>query len=64
MKSFNQIDTNGDGRISLEEAIVYIVPNPNYVPTSSMKLLHLMLHKMDNNGNGFIEPGEFDNQLA
>ncbi|GMS96578.1 hypothetical protein PENTCL1PPCAC_18753, partial [Pristionchus entomophagus] len=56
----DSVDANGDGNISEEEGINFLM-NGTLSVSAKRDILHdEWLVKMDSNGDGFIQPGEFD----
>jgi EF hand len=60
---FNDIDTNHDGSISFEEAQAWVKKQPGGSAMSESDL-QAKFKQADKNGDGKVEPGEFDFELA
>ncbi len=60
---FNDIDTNNNGSISFEEAQAWVKKQPGGSAMSTADL-QAKFKQADKNGDGKIEPGEFDFTLA
>ena len=60
---FETVDKNDDGKIDLNEAILYAFRN-NVEKQHAFNNATLWFNPMDTNKNGFIEPQEFDYSLA
>ncbi|HSV63321.1 MAG TPA: EF-hand domain-containing protein [Chthoniobacterales bacterium] len=60
---FNAIDTSRDGSISFEEAQAWVKKQPGGAAMSTEDL-QAQFKRADKNGDGKIEPGEFDFTLA
>ena len=57
---FNGVDDNGDQKINVQEAFKYLNIEFEY---QDLNNLPEWFSEMDKNGNGLIEPGEFDKDL-
>ena len=60
-EQFDAVDSNRDGLIQVEEAWVDL--NRAMNENGSIQKLGRELLQMDENGNGVIEPGEFEHLL-
>jgi hypothetical protein len=63
LERFKAVDTNGDGRISFEEARNWVRKHAGGAKMSD-KELRSAFNSLDKNKNGTIEPEEFDASLA
>jgi hypothetical protein len=63
IERFKAIDKNSDKKISWEEAKAWFAQHGETLSGKRLKELQAGFDKLDKNGDGVIEPGEFDSEL-